>query len=154
MNNYAFRSICIFIILSILPSIVFSQTYGKIFTKVEADSLFGPVVEKQLLEKVVLEEALKKTDKVAMFKILNNKLTILGDKRAKVLNTTNNIMDSTTNYVNSDEIFHTYSKTKLEELLKLGGEKETFVENRADVLTLTNGVFTLEAGTDCPPNCD
>ena len=146
MNNYIFRSIYFLIIISILPSIVFSQTYGKIFTKAEADSLYGPVLDRQLIENDVLEAALKKTDKVAMFKFLNNKITILGDKRSKLLNAEK--------YRDNNEVFHMYSKSKVDELLKLGGNIASFVEYRAKVISITNGGYTLEASTDCPPNCD
>ena len=47
-----------------------------------------------------------------------------------------------------------FSKSKVEELLKLGKNIATFVEYRGNVLTITNGAYTLELSTDCPPNCD
>lgn len=146
MNNYTLRSIYFLIFITFLPSIVFSQTYGKIFTKAEADSLYGPVLDRQLIENDVLEAALKKTEKVAMFKFMNNKLTILGDERSKILNAEG--------YADNNEVFHMYSKSKIEELLKLGGNIATFVEYRAKVLTISNGAHTLEMSDPCPPDCD
>ena len=52
------------------------------------------------------------------------------------------------------QVFHRFSKSIVKELLSLGKEEISYVEKRAEVLSITNGEFTLEMSDPCPPNCD
>lgn len=55
--------------------------------------------------------------------------------------------------VSSNEVFHLFSVSIVQELLTKGSNAVTFVENRQNVLTLTNGDETLELSESCPPIC-
>ena len=55
--------------------------------------------------------------------------------------------------ISSKEIFTVYETQKLIELITLGKNDVNFVELRQKVLTITNGLFTIEFGTFCPPIC-
>ena len=46
-----------------------------------------------------------------------------------------------------------YSVTIVQQLLSDGNNPLTYVEKRQEVLTITNGIFTLEYSLLCPPCC-
>ena len=118
---------------------------GKILSKENADQLFGPV----LLSKEIPTETLKmyanQSYNVIMFKLINNDLYILDNNRNALLP-----LGAT---ISSKEVFSMYSIAIVQHLLSDGNNPSTAVEKRKDVLTITNGVFTLEYSTLCPPLC-
>jgi hypothetical protein len=85
------------------------------------------------------------TTNLLMFNIINEKLIILGDER-KPLYPEGYV-------VPADVIFRVYSKEKVFELLDTGSESNNFVEIRGGIITVTNGDYTLEFGSLCPPWC-
>ena len=52
-----------------LPLSKLGKVAGKLFSKTEADKLFGPVLEKLPLENVEMNAALAETEKTIMFNI-------------------------------------------------------------------------------------
>ena len=144
MKKNFFMLLSILFLMTINQS--FSQEYGKIFSKNEADKLFGVVYKSQNIKKDVLISALQNTSKVVMFKLENNFLTILGDERE--------VLFSSGSFTDKNQVFRLFSKNKVEELLRLGNDDNCFVEDRERVLTVTNGDYTLEVSVPCPPTCN
>ncbi|MCB9211018.1 MAG: hypothetical protein H6610_08640 [Ignavibacteriales bacterium] len=144
MKKNFFMLLSILFLMTINQS--FSQEYGKIFSKTEADKLFGVVYKSQNIKKDVLISALQNTSKVVMFKLENNFLTILGDERE--------VLFSSGSFTDKNQVFRLFSKSKVEELLRLGNDVNCFVEDRERVLTVTNGDYTLEVSVPCPPTCN
>jgi hypothetical protein len=118
---------------------------GRIFSKDEAASAFGNVALSIHLSSSLLLSLCSKTNKYLMFNIKSGGLSVLGDSRILLYPESFN--------VDASEIYAVYSKTIIEELLESGGEDVTFIEQRKEVLSLTNGAFTLEMGSWCPPLC-
>lgn len=133
----------ILLIVVLLAIQLFPQ--GKILSKENADQLFGPV----LVSKEILTEPLKmytnQSTNVIMFKLMNNDLYILDNNRNALLP-----LGAT---INSTEVFSMYSVAIVQQLLSDGNNPFTTVEKRKDVLTITNGIFTLEFAGLCPPYC-
>lgn len=140
------KKISFFYIIFILSlSSIYSQEIGKIFTASEANSLFGKVNESTIVSNSVLNEWLNSTNDKVMFKLDKDNLIVLSDHR--------DLIYSNLSYTESNEVFHMYSKSKVLELLKNGGEANSYFENRSNVFSITNGNYTLEKSTPCPPYC-
>ncbi|OGU59222.1 MAG: hypothetical protein A2V66_11390 [Ignavibacteria bacterium RBG_13_36_8] len=118
---------------------------GKIYTKTEANSLYGSVLQSVNIDTKVLKSALDRVGDYVMFKIKDGKLVLTNEYKASL----------TSEYVNitSDETMYLYSKSKVLELLNSSGQPVTTVELRSEVLTITNGATTLEFAALCPPIC-
>lgn len=123
----------------------YSQTFGKIISKSEADSLFGKVLVSIDLSKDSLQTYSAETDSLLMFKINNDSLYILNNKRKALYPIGSNI--------SSKETFTVYETQKLIELMTLGKNNINYVELRQKVLTITNGMYSIEFGDICPPVC-
>ena len=136
MKNVLF----LFLVLSIN---CFSQ--GKILSKVDADKLFGPVeISKEISSDQLNLYSQQTIDKI-MFKIINNEIYILDNKR--------NVLLPIGTTINSTDVFSVYSVSIVQKLLSDGGSPFSYVEKRNSVLTITNGDFTLEYSGYCPPFC-
>jgi hypothetical protein len=136
--------IMVIICISFLTNIsILSQ--GKIIDKTKANELFGPVLYSIQIQTDELKSYTNKTSGVIMFKILNNDLYILDNKR--------NTLKPAGFIVNSMETFSVYAVSVVQQLINNGNNSVTYIEKRNDVLTLTNGDFTLEFGVLCPPYC-
>ncbi len=123
-----------------------AQTVGKIFSKAVADSLYGPVLNSVKISTDSLQKTAALTKNGIMFNIIgNDSLIILGDNRVALSQKGLTVPDSV--------VFKYYSVSVLEKLLKEGGSKETYIEKRKKVLTVTNGVYTMEEARPCPPFC-
>ena len=146
MRINSFESFLIISLVIIMSTSLYSQEYGKIFSKSEADKLYGPVKVSKVVENDVLKSALQLTKKVIMFRFTNNNLTILGDRRT--------LLYSDRDFIDMGEEFRTFSKIKLEELLSKGKAKNSSIEQRAKDFTISNGNYTLEVSLPCPPYCD
>jgi hypothetical protein len=139
------RNISLFITI-IFSSITFAQTIGKIYTKDEADKLYGNVIESVQISVSELNSLLNQSQDKIMFSILNNQLVLLGDNRVMLSTTSQNI--------NSSDIFSVCSKSKLLELLNYRDAINVYFEKRISRPTITYGMHTLEDMTVCPPLCD
>lgn len=118
---------------------------GKILSKETADQLFGPVLVSKEIPTETLKMYTNQSFNVIMFKLMNNDLYILDNNRNALLP-----LGVT---INSTEVFSMYSVTIVQQLLSNGNSPFTTVEKRKDVLTITNGMFTLEYSLLCPPFC-
>lgn len=130
-------------VLAIFTIQLFSQ--GKILTKENANQLFGPVLVSMEIPTETLKYFTNQSVNVIMFKLMNNDLYILDNNRSALLPVGVTI--------NSTEVFSVYSTTIVQQLLADGNTPFTYVEKRKDVLTITNGEFTLEYAGLCPPYC-
>ena len=119
---------------------------GVIYSNEEADQSFGAVLSSVEISSSQLTSLFSQSGNYLMFKIISDKLYILGDNRS-VLYPQNESVDS-------NEEFAVYSKSKVIELLETGGENTTIIEQRYQVYSLTNGVYTLENSSWCPPMCN
>ena len=121
-----------------------NEIFGKLYSKEEADKLYGNVLESVALKKSEVEKLLSASPERILFNVINNKCVILNRQRETVYGTYT---------AKSEEVFPVYSTSKLTELLQAGGEEVTYFEKRKDKYTVTNGAVTLEESGDCPPNC-
>ncbi len=135
----------VFIVSLLLSFAIYSQEAGKIFDRNEADQLFGQVLGKKIISADELELLLLSTDDKVMFRLENDQYTILGDSR--------NLLYCSDKFVESNQVFHMYSKGKVLELLYKGGEQTVALENRKEVFSITVGNYTLEMAWPCPPYC-
>jgi hypothetical protein len=142
-NNIKF-SFC-FLLILILSQINTAQTIGKIFSKEEADKNFGPVLSSVSIASSELKTLISQSDKYIMFSVKDGKLSILRDDRI--------LLYPEGFKVNADEKYAVYSKSKVEELLNSGKADTTIIEQRKDVISITNGQHTLEMASWCPPFC-
>lgn len=141
------KYVIIFLILISFVKINGQSEVGVIYSRNDAQDIFGKVDYSIGMNTDEIKKILSSTSKVIMFKIYNQKLVILGDERKVLLN------QSTYNINNVDE-FRLFSKSKLEELLMKGLDKYTFIELRNGVLTISNNAYTLEDSVPCPPFCE
>ena len=118
---------------------------GKIFTKDEANRLYGAVQQSREINSPELASLVTRSQKYLMFKIFNNQLVILGDKRV--------VLYPDGYKVDDKEVFAVYSIDKIKELLETGKAATTTVEQRNDVISINNGMSTLEMSNWCPPIC-
>lgn len=138
------KKLLVVIAILILSSIqVYTQ--GKIISKEDADQLFGPVHISKEIPTETLKLYITQSVDVVMFKIMNNDLYILDNKRNVLL------PDGIT--VSNAEVFSMYSISVVQQLISDGGSSVTYIEKRKDVLTITNGDYTLEYSMLCPPFC-
>lgn len=123
----------------------YSQTYGKLYTKSEADSLYGQVLYETGFSAEQVITFTGKTGSVLMFRFKDNQVIIADNNR--------NPIYPVSAQVNPTDIFSVYSVSLVNELLSKGGGGTVFIQRRQNVLTITNGQFTLEYATLCPPWC-
>lgn len=147
MKNYFGHSTILFVFFFLLSSTTRCQTYGQIFTKAEADTLFGSISISVSVPVSEIQNFLDQTNNVLMFKIKDGNLIVLGDGREPIYPSSDTVSVITT------EIFKVYSKSIITELLNKGESGMVYIERRKSELTITFGGFTLEMGTFCPPFC-
>ncbi len=119
---------------------------GKIITKTEADTQFGPVLNSVNVSSGQVTDWLSKSSSYIMFSIINNQLYVVDNNRVVIFPSGATVQPS--------EIFHVYSISKVSELISLGGGGTINFEVRENVFSLTIGNYTLEFGTFCPPYCN
>ncbi len=134
---------------------------GKLFSKGEADKLFGKVIGSVAISVADLEEALAKGKDYILITIKDNQVVIRDEER-KFLSKERVIMDK-------KEPLYIYSKHMIQNLLRVP-KKQTnsskisgaamsatidavTVEVRAEVISLTYNDVTLEQSVPCPPFC-
>jgi len=122
-----------------------AQTYGQIFTKQEAENRFGPILTSIEFSKQNIQLFLTQTNNYIMFRINNNSAIILDNHRMPLY--------PTGIRMNSSDQYVMYSTSVLEELLSLGNDNIVYIEQRSNVLSITNGEYTMEVGGLCPPIC-
>ncbi len=121
-----------------------SKEVGKIVTKDDADKLFGQVLKSVKLDTATSKAILKNTNEYVMFKIVDNDLAIFSERNKTIYGNYN---------TKAEDILHVFSKSKVEEVINLGGQADTFFEMRKEVFSITNGDVTVEYAQPCPPFC-
>lgn len=122
-----------------------SRTIGKIFTKDEADQLFGKVISSVELKKSDLKKALAKSKNHVHFKIKNKKALVMDERKQSLTDEMVSLA--------SDEVTNVFSKSVVNEFLKKSKAETLIVEERAGVLSISDGTFVLEFAGVCPPIC-
>ena len=140
-----FQAIIISIIF--ICSISYPQNIvGKIYTNAEANSLFGPVITSVPISSIQLTNLTFQTTNYLMFRVLNGNLTILGDKRI--------VLYPVNATISPKDVFRLLSISLIQKLIKDGNSPMTNIEERNNgILTITNGVYTLDYTVLCPPFC-
>lgn len=123
-----------------------AQIIGKIFSKSEANTLFGAVIESKDISVSELKTLVGLTNKYVMFSIKNGAVAIKGDDEKLIYNSGIALSER--------DVFKKYSKSMVLDLLFLSTSGIIAVENRGKVITLTTGEVTLELSLDCPPYCN
>lgn len=122
-----------------------SYSEGEIIPRETANENFGLASFSVSIPSEQMQEIASKTENLLMFKFMEDNLIILGDNRKPLYPEGVSIA--------SDDIFKVYSKAKVLELLESGGTVNNYIELRTDKITITNGEYTLEFGSLCPPWC-
>lgn len=140
----------ILILFSVLTLIVLgnisanAQTYGKLLTRMEADSVVTEVVDSLTIPSKQLEKELNKTGQVVMFSIKNKKVKILGDNKQPLF--------PETKMHKKGEEFVQFSVALVRELLSLAESEEINLEIRKEQFTLSGGDYVLLAGEVVVPD--
>lgn len=121
------------------------EIIGKIFSKEEADKNYGPVISSVEISSSQLASLCRQASKYVMFNLKDGKLSILREGKTPLHPEGFN--------ADADEKYAVYSKSVVEELLNAGKADTTVVEQRKDVISVTNGQQTLEMAGWCPPFC-
>jgi hypothetical protein len=118
---------------------------GEIFTRTAADQQFGAVLESVSISTITLKQLMTQTQKSLMFKIIDGVLYILDDRRE--------VIYPSNQSVGAEVPFALYSLSIITDLLDQGDQSTTYVQRRSEVLTVTNGEYTMEVAAWCPPIC-
>lgn len=142
-----FKSIILFIVLtfSAFSFNLQAQTIGKIFSKSEANTLFGPVLDSKTMSVLELNSIISQTNQYVLFIIKNGVVAIKGDGGSVLYNGGITL--------NATDVFMKYSKSIVNDLFSQSISGLISIEKRSNVLSLTTGELTLELGVDCPPLC-
>jgi len=124
---------------------------GKIYTKAEADSLFGPVLTVDTVKTNDLASLAQNTPKYMLFNLIDGKACVLNASREVIFN--NSLVVGKAPTIEPTKVFRLFSTSKVLELIKLGGSDITTIETREKALILTNGSTVLEESAPCPPMC-
>ena len=132
---------------------------GKLFSKGEADKLFGKVIGSITISVADLEDALAKGKDYILITVKDNQVVIRDEER-KFLSKERVIMDK-------KEPLYIYSKHMIKNILRTpkkqtnlnqmsamsAAEDVVTVEVRQEVISLTYNETTLELSMVCPPMC-
>ena len=127
-------------------SIYSQEEIGKIFTKAEADSLYGKVIESYTMSSDSLLGLLKEAGDKIMFRVKDNKAVITGSNR--------NPLYPKNAKVTQDEVLRVYSSKMVLELIATGRKEVVTIQLRESTTTIENGASVLELGFPCPPLCE
>lgn len=141
---------------------------GKVFSKHEADVLFGKVIGSVQIKVKDLESALEKGGDYIFFMVKHSQLVVANENRQSLRDDGEQI--------GKDEVMYVFSKSEVQKLLQVGASTDdsrttgvvkgstasvttttstdvVSAQVRADVLTLSYGTATLELSASCPPMC-
>lgn len=121
------------------------NSVGKIYTKEDADKLYGPALQSVHIPVSELKIYMVKSINCLMFRCENGRFYVADDNR-KILNSET--------VFSPDTVFTRFSISVIESLIEQGGGETAFMELRAnDIVTITINSFTMETGVGCPPIC-
>jgi hypothetical protein len=131
----------------LLSGLSFSQqVIGKIYSKQEADNLYGPVLSSVPINSSTLSGLLSKSTNYIMFRIADGSAYIVDNNRHPIY--------SGNFAVSATDVFRVFSISLVYKLLQNGNSPMTYIEIRNNnTLTITNGVYTMEFANLCPPDC-
>ncbi|MGE5499221.1 MAG: hypothetical protein ACM3Q2_14155 [Syntrophothermus sp.] len=149
MKKHRFKAILFLFSFVLLSSdFSFAQTVaGKIYSREDADKLFGPVLEKVSLDSDQFQKLVNNSGAVIMFKFESSGLYIFNDKRNVIYSTGQN-----KTFLASD-ILKFYSLSVVNDLLNKGQASTVTIEKRQNVISITDGSYTMEDAIACPPIC-
>lgn len=124
------------------------EVIGKIFTKAEADQMFGPVLKKFDIDVNAVKALLDQAGDYIMFNYDTDNLYIVNGKK-KVIFNYGQMKNSF-----STEIFRKFSVSVVRDLLSRGSENKVHIEKRTDVITITYSSLSMDMSTPCPPFCE
>ena len=143
-------SLILFVFIVSAGSISAQGKYGKIgklFRKIDADVLYGKVIQSATLTREEIKEALANAKDYIMFAIKNNKAYIINNRRMSVR--AGDFMQ-----LAPKEKAYLVSTTVVEDLLTTATTETITVEQRVEVLSLSTENATLEGIWPCPPICE
>jgi len=122
-----------------------AKEIGKLFTIQEANEKFGPVISATKLSVSEVSTLLSETTNYIMFKKVDEDVIVLNNDRIAIHPVGYQVQEQT--------VFTMYSTSIVNEMLSEEAVTEVSVEQRAEVMSITCGKLTLEAGSNCPPYC-
>lgn len=120
---------------------------GKIVSKNEADQLFGPVLESLQMNTSDFESLINKCEDYMLFSFEPASLNIFNKYRSLLFRN-----GSTREFSMTDKM-KMYSVSVIKELLAKGQATKIVIERRQEVLSITDGSYTMEYAAICPPDC-
>lgn len=122
-------------------------TIGKIFTKQQANELYGPVITSVQISKDQLRAAVAKAKNYVLFAIKDGKAFIMDERKVS--------LTGDLSFLSFNEKAFVFSKGVVEKFLAIPTLTDIItVENRATVNTVSSENSTMEYSTACPPVCD
>lgn len=137
-------------LLLYLSSSTIAQQAGKVISSEEANNNFGATGQITLVSKSFLETMLEQAGQSIMFRVTDSGLIILDANRNVLFPDSKEAKLK----VNKEDVFTVYSSSVVYDLLNRGEGTSINIEQRAAVLSITLGLFTLEYGNYCPPFCN
>lgn len=146
LNLDSLLSVLFFLVLC--SGFSFSQTLaGKVILKEEADKLFGPVVEYIKMPVSQFQSLLNESGDYMMFRFEGPDLYIFNSNRSVLFSS-----GAYREFTAADEL-KVYSTSVVKELLSKGQSDLIIIEKRQSVMSVTDGAYTMEYSTICPPDC-
>jgi hypothetical protein len=125
----------------------YSQTVvGKLYSKTEANSIYGPILVSIPISSSQLKSYTYSTYNYIMFRINNGILTILDNQRRALY--------PAASVVSSQDVYRYISVSLVQKIIIDGNNVSTYIELRNNgIISITNGEYTLEFMSQCPPDC-
>lgn len=135
----------LFIVFFCKPEVTGPRTIGQVFTKVEADSLFGKVTEEKSINAKSLKLLATGCKDYMLANIIDSNIVVLNEKKEL-------LSETLYDYTGSDTV-NVFSISVLYELLSKGNDGTVMFQHRGRKFTVTNGEYVLEMVDPCPPIC-
>ena len=159
-SKFRLSYLALVVILFSLVTSSFAQdkVIGQIYSKAEADQLFGPVLKSVTIPVADLSKTLDKCNSYVMFAL------DVTDSQPQLIATDENRkpVNGYSKQIKADKVLNKYSKSKVVELLSKSGitsssslstSATVTLEVRSNVFSVSTGVYTLEMAILCPPYC-
>lgn len=117
---------------------------GKIFTKQQANELYGPVITSVQISKDQLRAAVAKAKNYVLFAIKDGKAFIMDERKVS--------LTGDLSFLSYSEKANVLSKSVVEKFLSSSSDAVT-LEQRATVFTVSSSESTTEGSYPCPPLC-
>ncbi|MGE5353542.1 MAG: hypothetical protein ACM3P0_15765 [Acidobacteriota bacterium] len=149
MKNPILKTLLLFsFFMFFTPGLLSAQeVIGKIFTKTEADQMFGPVLKKFDIDVNAVKALLDQAGDYIMFNYDTDDLYVVNGKKKVIFNYGQMKNSFPT------EIFRKFSVSVVRDLLNRGNEDKVHIEKRTDVITVSYAESTMDFARACPPNC-